>query len=247
MILKNFACIEEYESARANEIKASGFSLETVGTLAEVKEHIESFVISPLKVIDLIDYADSEEVAVANNERPTQNSDTLASPVDTNAFTSAPAMKEVVGMDVSKLIRFEPDQTVLLAFPFGCPVLVVHADGQTYQREVVEAVYYDNASRQILYEMKPNNETAAKTPVVSQSQVAFDVNCPVFVDESTKGIVLVAKRTSSHGSSIFSYTVMINCDEEHFGLVANISSERVKFRHTASTEEEATVNRKPLA
>lgn len=246
-VATNFACIEEYESARANEIKASGFSLETVGTLAEVKEHIESFVISPLKAIDLIDYSDSEEVAVANNERPTQNSDTLASPVDTNAFTSAPAMKEVVGMDVSKLIRFEPDQTVLLAFPFGCPVLVVHADGQTYQREVVEAVYYDNASRQILYEMKPNNETAAKTPVVPQSQVAFDVNCPVFVDDSTKGIVLVAKRTSSHGSSIFSYTVMINCDEEHFGLVANISSERVKFRHTASTEEEATVNRKPLA
>jgi hypothetical protein len=102
-------------------------------------------------------------------------------------------------IDNSKLIKLNDDQTESLPFKAGCPVSFNWGtEGMSFSRGVVKNVYIDFTSRDVAYEIVPNNVNSVEfgvlnnvfsldvleaqpTIVVLEHDIAYGMNCPVHI------------------------------------------------------------------
>jgi hypothetical protein len=101
---------------------------------------------------------------------------------------------------------------------------------------VVESVTFDRKSKSMIYEVVHYYYTDScqrKGRIVEEvceQDLAYGANCPVIVDDSVAGVVLLSEMSHSSLQCKFVYTVMISLGGSRARYEAGVTASRIKYR-----------------
>ena len=106
---------------------------------------------------------------------------------------------------------------------------------------VVESVTFDRRSMSMMYEVVHcyTDSFQRKGRIVEEvceQDLAYGANCPVIIDNSESGIVLLSEMTPSSLPCKFVYTVMISLGGSQARYEAGVTASRIKHRKVANED-----------
>jgi hypothetical protein len=100
---------------------------------------------------------------------------------------------------------------------------------------VVESVTFDRRSKSMMYEVVHcyTDSCQRKGRIVEEvceQELAYGANCPVIVDDSEAGVVLLSEMSTSSLLCKFVYTVMISLGGSRARYEVGVTASRIKYR-----------------
>jgi hypothetical protein len=100
---------------------------------------------------------------------------------------------------------------------------------------VIESVTFDRRSKSMMYEVVHYYTDSFQrrgriVEEVCEQELAYGANCPVIVDDSEAGVVLLSEMSTSSLLCKFVYTVMISLGGSRARYEAGVTASRIKYR-----------------